>query len=135
MPMSRCTHALLLGVSSLMLLSGCGSPSLSSPHDTVTLTPSMSGPLQVVTGASQALTLSFNSSDGRKASQFAVTQGLASLPSGWTGPAAFGCATVSAGSGCALTLTYAPTSIGAGSLTLAFHYVDAAGTAQMGNAV
>src|SRR6185437_1212758 len=36
---------------------------------------------------------------------------------------------------CALTLTYAPTSIGAGSLTLAFHYVDAAGTAQMGNAV
>jgi hypothetical protein len=135
MPMVRCAHAVLLGVAGLMTLSGCGGSSLSGMHDTVTLAPSVSGKVQVVTGGSQALTLTFNSSDGQRVSQFAVTQGLASLPSGWTGPTAFGCATVSAGSGCALTLTYAPTAIGGGSLSLAFHYVDNAGTAQDGTVV
>ena len=136
MPMSRCAHAMLLGVSGLMMLSGCGgSSSLSSQHDTVTLTPSMSGDVRVVTNGSQAVTLTFNSSDGQRVSKFAVTQGLASLPSGWTGPAGFSCATLSVGSGCTLTLTYAPTAVGGGSLTLAFSYLDNAGTTQIGSVV
>ncbi len=133
MPTSRCAHAVLLGVSGLMLLSGCGgSSSLSAVHDSVTLTPSMSGNVQVVTNGSQPVTLTFNSSDGQRVSRFAITQGLASLPSGWSGPAGFTCATVSVGSGCTLTLTYAPTAVGGGSLTLAYSYVDNAGTAQNG---
>jgi hypothetical protein len=62
-----------------------------------------------------------------------VTSGLSTLPTGWTGPAAFSCSTLSTGTGCQLNLTYAPTAAGSGTVTLAFGYTDNAGVAKTGS--
>jgi hypothetical protein len=44
----------------------------------------------------------------------------------------FTCATVSTGSGCLLPLTFAPTVVAGGTLTLSYRYTDNAGTAKTG---
>ena len=126
-----------LGACALIGLSGCRwvgeSAGTSGTHDTVSVTPSISGNLAVVNGGSQVLSLSFSSSDAKTISRLTVTQGLTSMPSGWAGPAAFDCTTVSTGSGCTLNLTYAPTSVGGGALTIAFSYINNADEAQTGS--
>jgi uncharacterized protein YbdZ (MbtH family) len=116
-------------------LNGCSSSAPSSgTQDTIAATPSQAGTVTVVNGGSKSFTLSFNSSDKNAISNLSVTSGLAALPGGWSGPSAFHCATVSSGSGCVLTLTYAPTAAASGTVTIAYSYVNSAGVSQTGTA-
>jgi hypothetical protein len=143
-------RTLLIGVCSLLLLSGCGSSSYSSSRgtidtsggvvgtggnnppgdpinsgsgptgssDTVIATASVSGTMSVTVGAKQTLSITFTSSDGSAISGFGISGNLATLPAGWSGPGALSCASVSAGSGCVLNLTYAPSAPGSGTFTI-----------------
>jgi hypothetical protein len=89
--------------------------------------------LAVVTGTSTALTVSFATDDGNPASALSVTSGLTGLPAGWSSAASsFGCSSVSAGTNCLLTLTYAPGSAASGTLTLAYTYLNDSGEAKTG---
>ena len=149
-------RTLLIGVCSLLLLSGCGSSTYSSSRgtidsssgvvgtggnnppgdpissgsgptgssDTVIATASVAGTMSVTVGAKQTLSITFTSSDGSPISGFGISGNLATLPAGWSGPGTLSCASVSAGSGCVLNLTYAPTAVGSGTLTINYVYVD-----------
>jgi hypothetical protein len=82
----------------------------------------------VLTGSSTPVSITFATDDGNPASALAVTSGLSALPAGWSSTsAAFTCTTVSAGTPCALALTYAPTTVGNGTLSIGFSYVNDAG--------
>ncbi|MDP8986059.1 MAG: hypothetical protein M3N97_13700 [Pseudomonadota bacterium] len=116
------------------LLSGCWSDRSTSTQDTVMVTRSATGTFAAVNGGSKAITLTFNSSDANAISSLSVTSGLSTLPAGWSGPAAFSCATVTSGSGCVLTLTYAPTADAAGTLTIAYRYTSNNGVMLTGSA-
>jgi hypothetical protein len=84
-------------------------------------------------GGQQAVTVTFTTGDGNAASGLSVVSGLAKLPAGWSSAAtAFGCSSVSTGNGCQLQLTFAPTALGAGNLTLHYSYNDASGTPNFG---
>ena len=89
-------------------------------------------PIDVAVATSQAVSVTFVTSDGAPASALSVTSGLASLPAGWTAPASFGCATVSNGTVCQLGMTYAPPAAASGSFQLGYGYTDNAGTAEQG---
>ena len=101
-----------------------GAPGPTGSNDLVVATPSVAGPLSVMMGSTRTLSIAFTSSDGQAIAGFGVTGSSTALPAGWSGPAAFACASVSAGSGCVLNLTYAPTAPGSGTLTLEYVYVD-----------
>jgi hypothetical protein len=82
---------------------------------------------------SQAVAIDFNTDDGRPASDLILTSSLSALPAGWhSGSTSFSCGSVSTGNGCQLALTYAPTALGNGTLTLSYAYDDDAGTQQTG---
>lgn len=112
----------------LLILAACSSDSGSSgPKDYLVITPTTTTVTGTV-GGSQTVALTFNSSDDHPLAALTATDNLGALPAGWSGPASFGCAKVATGSGCVLTLTYAPTSAQtASTLALHFTYVDAAG--------
>jgi hypothetical protein len=152
-------RALLLACTSLALMSGCGSSSYSSSQgpvtvtgvptagggtanpgfggsaatpgtdDTVAATPS-TAVLATAVGANRTLSITFASSDGRPMTGFDSSETLGMLPAGWSGPARFACTTVSTGSGCVLNLTYAPTAVASGTLTIRYVVVDNAGLAR-----
>ena len=116
-------------------MSGCGgSSSASGTTDTIVATWSVTGTATVVVGGSKSFTLSFNSSDAKQITNLTVTSGLSSMPAGWSGPSSFSCSQVSTGSGCLLTLTYAPTASANGTLTISYSYVNDAGSAANGTA-
>ena len=159
-------NSLLLGVCSLLLLSGCGassygtstgsvsnqsggggntggSPPIGPPgngggptgsSDLVVATPS-AGAVSVAVGAAQTISITFTSSDGSAISGFGVSGTLATLPAGWSGPASFTCASVSTGSGCVLNLTYAPSAVASGTLTINYVFVDNAAMPSTGGSV
>ena len=87
--------------------------------------------MSVAVGASQTLSVTFNSSDGLAITGFGVSGSLGTLPAGWSGPATFTCPRVSTGSGCVLNLTYAPAATDSGTLMLAYIYVDNAGLSKV----
>ena len=91
--------------------------------DVVVATPSDSA-VSVAIGATQTVSIPFTSNDGNAISGFAVSGTLATLPAGWSGPGSFSCASVSTGSGCVLNLTYAPTAVGSGTLTIDYVFVS-----------
>ena len=99
-----------------------GEGSIAGAQDSVVATPSVPA-VSVVTGASQTISITFTSSDGLAISGFGIS-GSVALPAGWSGPGSFTCALVSSGSGCVLNLTYAPTAVGSGTLTLNYIFVD-----------
>jgi hypothetical protein len=104
-------------------------------NDTIAGTPSPSSSLAVLTGSSTPLMLTFATDDGNPATDLAVTSGLTALPAGWTSSATtFSCATISDGTVCQLPLTYAPSTVGSGTLTLGFSYTNDAGYAMTGTA-
>ena len=77
--------------------------------------------------------VTFTTDDGKPAANLVVTSALAALPPGWSSAAtSFSCASVSTGNGCQLHLTYAPTALTGGTLTLTYAYDDNAGTPQTG---
>jgi hypothetical protein len=91
--------------------------------------------LSVRTGSSTPVTVTFATSDGNPASALSLTTALSSLPAGWTSTSTSGftCATVSAGTACSLSLTYAPTTaITGGALNLPFTYTNDAGMSDTG---
>jgi hypothetical protein len=109
--------------------SGCSSGS----DDVIIATPSIAGTVTAVVGGTKTLTIAFNSSDTLPITDLTVTAGLSSLPTGWSGPPSVDCATVTVGSGCVLTLTYAPTATAAGTLNLGFSYTSNSGTVKIGS--
>ena len=107
-----------------------GIPYQTTTNDNVlgTANPTM---LAAVTGSSNLVTVTFTTDDGNFAS--GLSADLSTLPLGWTAPASsFACASVSVGSGCQVTLTYAPTAAANGTLAFGFSYVNSAGTAKTG---
>jgi hypothetical protein len=106
-----------------------GSAAPAGTDDLVVATPS-TAVLATAVGANRTLSITFASSDGRPMTGFDSSETLGSLPAGWSGPARFGCTTVSTGSGCVLNLTYAPTAAGSGTLTVHYVVVDNAGLAR-----
>ena len=100
-----------------------GTPGPTGTKDLVVATPSVAGAVSVAVGAAQTISVTFTSSDGNVITGFGVT-GSAALPAGWSGPSSFTCASVTAGSGCVLNLTYAPTAVGSGTLSVGYVFVD-----------
>ena len=154
----------LAGICSLLLLSGCGvsssgtsfgsggSPSIggntgggaptgpgggggpTGSNDSIVATPSDSA-VSVAVGATQTVSITFTSNDANAISGFAITGTLATLPTGWSGPGSFSCASVSTGSACVLNLTYAPAAVDSGTLTINYVFVDNATTPTTGGSV
>lgn len=91
-------------------------------EDSVVATLSVVGTLAVATGASQALTITFTSSDGLPLPGFAISN--TTLPPGWSGPDGFTCTAVGTGNGCVLTLVYAPTVVETGTLELNYIFIN-----------
>jgi hypothetical protein len=87
----------------------------------------------VSSGVPVSVTLTFATSDAAPAGPLSVS-GLTSLPSGWSGPASFTCATVSGGTPCQLGLSYAPTAVGSGSFQLSYSYDNNDGSPMSGTA-
>jgi hypothetical protein len=86
-----------------------------------------------VKSGSQAVAIDFNTDDGRAASGLLLTSNLSALPAGWhSGSKSFSCGSVSTGNGCQLGLSYAPTALASGTLTLSYAYQDDAGNQQTG---
>ncbi len=102
-------------------------------NDNVVATPSPAGQVAVMTGGSSTVGITFTTSDGQAATNLSITAGLSPLPAGWSGPASFSCASVSTGGGCLLQLTYAPSVVASGTLTLSYSYKNNAGTAKTGS--
>jgi hypothetical protein len=103
-------------------------------HNSVVATASPSGQIVAVETGSQAVTVNFNTDDGNPASAFYLTSDLTALPAGWSSASnILSCTSVGTGSGCQLHLTYAPTTLASGTLTLNYAYTDAAGTASTGS--
>jgi len=108
-------------------------PYATTAHDNVVGAAAPSGPIDLTTNSTETVAITFATDDGNIASGLSVTSGLSTLPTGWTGPAAFSCSTLSTGTGCQLSLTYAPTAADSGTVTLAFGYTDNAGAAKTGS--
>jgi hypothetical protein len=101
-------------------------PYAATAHNNVLATATPSGQINAVAGAgSQTVSINFTTDDGNAATNVALNTDLTALPPGWSSTAtSFSCAVVSTGSGCELTLTYAPTAAGGGTLELDYSYVD-----------
>jgi hypothetical protein len=105
----------------------------STSNDIVAATPSPTGTIALVTGGHSTVAITFTTSDGAMATGLSITAGLSALPAGWSGPTTFTCASVSTGSGCVLNVTYAPTAVASGTLTLNYAYKNNSGTAKTGS--
>ncbi len=102
-------------------------------HDNVVGTPSPN-PVAVVTGSTTPVNVTFTTDDHNLANNLSVTSGLSALPSGWSGTSgSFACSNVSTGTGCQLSLTYAPTAVGSGTVSLIYSYNDDSGTVKSGS--
>jgi len=89
--------------------------------------------LMVLTGSTTPVTITFVTDDGNPATDLTVTSGLSPLPSGWSSTtSAASCASVSTGTGCLLSLGYAPTAADSGALTLGYSYTNNSGMAKTG---
>jgi len=104
-----------------------GGGAVSGDHNAALASASVGGALEVAVGASRAVVVTFTSNDGLPLSGFAVSGSLGTLPPGWSGPSTLTCGAVGPGSGCALSLTYAPLALDSGTLTLNCVYIDNAG--------
>ncbi len=102
-------------------------------NNNVVVTRSPAGQIAVITGGTSTVGITFTTDDGAPATNLSITAGLATLPSGWIGPTTFACPTLSTGSGCLLNLTYAPSAIASGTVTLSYAYRNNAGTAKTGS--
>jgi hypothetical protein len=110
---------------------GVGGEGTTQGTDDTVIAASSTSLVSVAVGASQTVSVTFNSSDGLATTGFGVSGSLSTLPAGWSGPATFTCPLVSTGSGCVLNLTYAPTATDSGTITLTYIYVDNAGLSKV----
>ena len=107
-------------------------PYLATTDNNVAATPSPTS-LAVLTGSTTPVTVTFVTDDGNPASNLTVTSGLSPLPTGWSSTAStLSCAIVSTGTGCQLSLSYAPTAADSGTLNLGYSYTNNSGLAKTG---
>jgi hypothetical protein len=107
-------------------------PYLATTDNNVAAT-SSSTSLAVLTGSTTPVTVTFVTDDDNPASDLTVTTGLSPLPTGWSSTAStLSCASVSTGTGCQLSLSYAPTAADSGALTLGYSYTNNSGIAKTG---
>ncbi len=106
-------------------------PFRATTDDNVVAAPSQLS-VAVPAGSSTRVDIVFATDDGNPASALTVTSGLSSLPAGWSGPGVLSCDSVSAGTTCDVTLSYAPTAADAGTLTLAYSYTNNSGVLKTG---
>jgi hypothetical protein len=100
--------------------------------DNIVATPSTNS-LAVSAGSSTTVTVTFTTDDGNVASTLSITTALDSLPAGWSAASTgFGCGVVSVGTGCVLSLVYAPTMADSGTLNLQFSYLNDSGLPKSG---
>lgn len=92
------------------------------------------GQINAIVGAgAQSVSVNFTTDDGDAATNLSLTTSLSALPSGWSSTAtSLSCAIVSSGNGCQLTLDYAPSTAGRGTLTLNYSYTDGSGAPRTG---
>ena len=109
-------------------------PYSNTSADIVVATASPTGQINAAEkSGSQAVAVTFTTDDGKAAANLTIISGLTTLPAGWrSASGTFSCASVSTGNGCQLGLTYAPTALGSGTLTLGYAYTDDTGSAQTG---
>jgi hypothetical protein len=101
----------------------------STTNNNIVWTPSQAS-LAVLTGSITPVTVTFTTDDGNPVSGLSVT-GLGTLPSGWSSPSgSFACSSVSTGTACQFSLTYAPTAVDSGTLSLSYSYYDNSGAAK-----
>jgi hypothetical protein len=107
---------------------------VATTHNNVVATAAPTGQIDAGIGASdRSVSVNFTTDDGNAATDLALTTDLSALPSGWSSAArSFSCAIVGMGSGCQLTLNYAPTTPATGTLTLNYSYVDDSGMSESG---
>src|SRR3984957_5147539 len=96
--------------------------------DTVVATPSVPGTVSVTAGASQTVSITFTSSDGRPIHGLAISS--TTLPADWSGTDGYSCTLVGNGSSCVLNLTYAPTAAENGSVAVNYIFINNAGQEQ-----
>lgn len=108
-------------------LAGLAACDSSGTDDSVVAASSIAGTVNAVVGSgNHAVALTFNTTDGKPATNLSVD--LGALPSGWSASdSSFGCAMVSTGNGCLLDLTYAPSTADQGTVTLYYRYTNNAG--------
>jgi hypothetical protein len=100
--------------------------------DNIVATPSPNS-LAVSTGSNTSVTVTFTTDDGNAASALSITTALDSLPAGWSAAStSFGCSAVSVGTGCLLSLIYAPTIADSGTLGLQYSYLNDSGLPKSG---
>lgn len=110
---------------------GVGGEGSTRGTDDTVIAASSTSLVSVAVGASQTVSVTFNSSDGLAVTGFGISASLGMLPAGWSGPTTFTCALVSTGSGCVLNLKYAPPAADSGTVTLTYIYVDNAGLSKV----
>jgi len=102
-------------------------------NDNIVGTPSLT-PVDVMVGSRTTVTVNFTTDDMNPASNFSLTSDLAALTNGWSSAAgSLACLAVSTGTGCQLSLTYAPMAADTGMLSLTFSYNDNSGTLKTGS--
>src|SRR5580698_2129632 len=90
--------------------------------DTVVATPSVPGTVSVTAGASQTVSVTFTSSDGRPIHGLAISS--TTLPADWSGTDGYSCTLVGNGSSCVLNLTYSPTATENGTAAVNYIYIN-----------
>ena len=99
-------------------------PYAATPQGNVVAAASPAGQINAIekTGG-QAVAVTFTTDDGTPAPGLYLTTNLAGLPAGWSSASkSFSCSSVGTGNGCQLHLTYAPTALTRGSVTLNYAY-------------
>ncbi len=120
------------GYGSSSVVSSSGMPAAPALTNNSIVATSTASAISVVVGSSSAYSVTFTTDDGKTATNLTITTGLSALPAGWSGPQSFTCASVSTGSGCMLDLTYHPTAVGSGTVTVNYSYTNNAGTSKTG---
>jgi hypothetical protein len=111
-------------------------PYASTTNNNATAVAAPASPIATVLNGSQAITVTFTTDDSNPATNLHFTAGLTSLPAGWSTTApSFTCTTFSSGNGCQLGLTFHPTTITSGAVTLQYAYTDNAAVAKTGSVV
>jgi hypothetical protein len=108
------------GSGSVGLATGTGTGP-AQPAVSVNATPSVAGTVSVTPGAKETITVAFTSATGSPVSGLALSN--TTLPADWNGPSDMTCSVTGTGNNCVLTLTYAPTAMETGTLTIGYVYV------------
>jgi hypothetical protein len=108
-------------------------PYAATANDNVVGAVAPASPISIAGGSSAAVTVTFTTDDTFEATNLSLD--LSALPAGWSTPASgFDCASISTGTGCQLSLTYAPAAPGDhGTLQLTYDFLDNAGVAKPGS--